>query len=100
MGIGRRPAQRDDALLEESCGFLGTFGLIAGGAAEVQISDLLYDGGTYCTAGVQSPGNRNAVDVADADHRDRNDEDPPFGPPLVRTGDTIHLTVEPHLEYY
>jgi hypothetical protein len=76
LGIGRRPAQRDDALGEEACGFLGTLGLIAGVAAEVQISDLLYDGGTNCTAGVQSPGNGNAVDVADADQRDREDEHP------------------------
>ena len=56
LGIVRRPAQRDDALGEEACGFLGTLGLIAGGAAEVQISDLLYDGGTNCTARRTEPG--------------------------------------------
>ena len=59
---------------------------------------LPYDGGTDGTAAVQGSGNRNAVNVACADHHDRDDDHPSFGPRLVRAGDTVHLAVEPHLK--
>ena len=71
---------------------------IIGRAAEVLTGRLLHDGGTDGAAGVQSSGNRNAVNVACADHRNRDDDHPSFGPSLVRTSDTVHLAVEPHLK--
>ena len=47
------------------------------------IAGSLYDGGTNGTAGVQRTGNGDAVEIADADHHDCDDDHPPFGPTLL-----------------